>query len=108
MSMQPDPVSNEARTVSECDGKPGRVAPVVDRNRCEAKGQCVDVCPYNVFEIRSLSAEDRKQLSLLGRLKAWAHGNRQAFVARPGDCHACQLCIKACPEQALRLAPYRG
>jgi NAD-dependent dihydropyrimidine dehydrogenase PreA subunit len=81
---------------------------VVDRNRCEAEEQCVRVCPYNVFEIRDLSAEQLAGLSFLGRLKAWAHGNRQAFVAHPEDCHACQLCVKACPEQALRLAPHRG
>lgn len=91
----------------ECDGNPGTVAPVVDRNRCEGKEQCVQVCPYSVFEMQTLSPEERSGLSLLGRLKAWAHGNRQAFVVRPADCHACQLCIKACPEQALRLAPYR-
>jgi NAD-dependent dihydropyrimidine dehydrogenase PreA subunit len=76
---------------------------VVDRNRCEGKQECVRVCPYGVFEIRRLAAEDRALLSLPGKLKAWAHGNRQAFVVRPADCHACQLCIKACPEHALRL-----
>jgi NAD-dependent dihydropyrimidine dehydrogenase PreA subunit len=91
-----------------CKGEPGRVAPVVDRNRCEAKEDCVRVCPYDVFEIRNLAPEDRASLSLLGKLKAWAHGNRQAYVVRAADCHACQLCIQACPEQALRLAPYRG
>ncbi|HVN40649.1 MAG TPA: ferredoxin family protein [Myxococcota bacterium] len=93
---------------SECKGEPGRVAPVVDRNRCEAKEDCVRVCPYDVFEIRSLTREDRASLSLLGKLKAWAHGNRQAYVVRGADCHACQLCIDACPEKALTLAPYRG
>ena len=87
----------------ECKGEPGKVAPVVDRNRCEAKAECVRVCPYNVFEIRSLSTQDRALLSVRGKLKAWAHGNQQAFVVRPADCHACQLCVKACPEQALRL-----
>jgi NAD-dependent dihydropyrimidine dehydrogenase PreA subunit len=46
---------------------------VVDRNRCEAEEQCVQVCPYNVFEIRTLAPEQRSALSLLGRLKAWAH-----------------------------------
>jgi 4Fe-4S ferredoxin len=93
---------------AECKGEPGRVAPVVDRNRCEAKADCVEVCPYDVFEIRALSPEDRAGLSLIGRLKSWAHGGRQAYVVRASECHACQLCIAACPEQALRLAPLRG
>ena len=93
---------------SACKGEPERVAPVVDRNRCEAKGDCVRVCPYNVFEIRTLTREDRASQSVLGKLKAWAHGNRQAYVVRGADCHACQLCIAACPEHALRLAPYNG
>jgi len=93
---------------SECRGEPGRVAPVVDRNRCEGKQDCVRVCPYGVFEIQVLGREERASLSLVGRLKAWAHGNRQAFVVRGAECHACQLCIEACPEDALRLAPLRG
>jgi len=90
---------------NDCRGEPGKVAPVVDRNRCEGKEDCVRVCPYDVFEVRVLDAADRASLSLIGKLKAWAHGNRQAYVVRPGDCHACQLCIEACPESALRLAP---
>ena len=90
---------------SDCRGEPGKVAPVVDRNRCEGKEDCVRVCPYDVFEVRVLDAADRASLSLIGKLKAWAHGNRQAYVVRPGDCHACQLCIEACPASALRLAP---
>jgi len=92
----------------DCKGTPGKVVPVVDRNRCEAKADCVEVCPYHVFEVRDLAAADRAGLSFVGRLKAWAHGNRQAYVARPGDCHACQLCIEACPEDALRLATVRA
>lgn len=91
----------------DCPGEPGKVAPVVDRNRCEAKGDCVRVCPYDVFEIGPLSPADRSGLSLLGKVKAWAHGNKQAFVVRPEACHACQLCVEACPENALALAPNR-
>lgn len=87
----------------ECAGQPGRVAPVVDRNRCEAKQDCVRVCPYDVFEVRALTPELRKSLSWLGWFKALAHGNRQAFVVKPNDCHACGLCLAACPENALKL-----
>ena len=86
-----------------CKGAPGRVAPVIYRRRCEAKAACVAVCPYGVFEIRSLAPADRAALPVLGRLKAWAHGNRQAYVVRPADCRSCGLCIQACPEDAIRL-----
>ena len=92
-------------TAEACPGQPGKVAPVVDRNRCEAKADCVRVCPYDVFEIRPLTEADRQGLSLRGRIKSWAHGNTQAYVVHPEACHACQLCITACPEQALSLAP---
>lgn len=77
--------------------------PVIDRNRCEAKAECVRVCPYHVFELRALAPEDKKGMSLRGRIKARVHGNRQAFVARPQDCHACGKCVAACPEDAIRL-----
>ena len=90
-----------------CLEESGKVVPVVDRNRCEAKEDCVVVCPYDVFEIRSLSKTDRASLSLLGRVKAWAHGNKQAYVVQPENCHACQLCVEACPENALRLVALR-
>jgi len=90
----------------DCKGEPGRIAPVIDRNHCEAKASCVEVCPFDVFAIRPLEASDRATLSLLGRVKAWAHGNRQAYVLRPDACHACQLCVKVCPEGAIRLVPY--
>ncbi len=63
------------------------------------------VCPYGVFDIRALEPADRAGLSVIGKLKAWAHGNRQAYVVRPEECRACQLCVEACPENALRLGP---
>ena len=91
----------------ECGGIPGKVAPVVDRNRCEGKAACVRVCPYNVFVMGTLTPEQRRELTIFGKMKAWAHGGTQAMVVNGGDCHACQLCIKACPEQALTLAPIR-
>lgn len=77
------------------------IAPVIDRNRCEGSGACVRVCPFKVFEIRKLGPRQRSTLSVRGKLKAWAHGGRQAYLANPKDCHACRLCIDACPEHAL-------
>jgi NAD-dependent dihydropyrimidine dehydrogenase PreA subunit len=78
--------------------------PVIDRNRCEGKEDCVRVCPYDVFEIGVLGPAERSALSWLGWLKALGHRYRQAFTVRAADCHACGLCVEACPEKAIRLA----
>ena len=92
-------------STESCQEVAGKVAPVVNRNRCEGKAECVRVCPYGVFEIRILTAADRKALSFVGKIKAFAHGGKQAYVANASACHACQLCISECPENALDLAP---
>jgi 4Fe-4S ferredoxin len=81
----------------------GLLVPIIDRNRCEAKDDCVRVCPYQVFEIGLLSAEDKVGLSAIGRMKAFFHGNRQAFAVRADQCHGCGLCVTACPEHAIKL-----
>ncbi len=91
------------RIERECKHEAGVFAPVIDRNRCEAKQDCLRVCPYDVFEIATLSADEKRGLSLVGRLKSWAHGGRQAFAVRASACHGCGLCIEACPEGAIRL-----
>ena len=46
-----------------CTEVSGRVAPVVDRNRCEGKEDCVRVCPFNVFEIGTLNDAQRRELT---------------------------------------------
>jgi NAD-dependent dihydropyrimidine dehydrogenase PreA subunit len=92
------------RAEKDCKHEAGVFAPVIDRNRCEAKADCVRVCPYDVFEIAPLSAADKRALSLVGKLKAWAHGGKQAFAVRADACHGCGLCVEACPEDAIRLA----
>ena len=79
--------------------------PLIDRNRCEAKAACVSTCPYQVFEIHTLTAAERKALPVLGCLKALVHGGKRAFAVRRDACRACGLCVRACPEQAITLVP---
>lgn len=91
------------REKKSCAPESGRVEPYIDRSRCEAKSDCVEVCPYDVFEVRKLTTEEKQTLSWFSRLKVLAHGNRQAFAVRAPACHACGLCVKACPEKAITL-----
>jgi 4Fe-4S ferredoxin len=88
-----------------CDKQAGRMVPVINRNRCEARADCISICPYQVFEIRSLTGAEHKQLSLPGRLKLFAHGGKQAFALHAEACRACGLCVKGCPEKAITLVP---
>lgn len=88
---------------AECRPESGRWEVLIDRSRCEAKNACVEVCPYNVFELRKLTPGERAELSLISRLKVFVHGGKQAFAVRASDCHACGLCVKACPEDAITL-----
>ena len=87
----------------ECKSQIGRVVPVIDRNRCEAKAACVEVCPYHVFEIQKISEAQKSSLSWRGKIKSFFHGGKQAIAARADLCHACGECVKACPENAITL-----
>ena len=73
----------------DCRQPPGLLRPVVDRNRCEGKGDCVDVCPYGVFSVGTLPLERRRELSLFGKLRGHAHGWQQAFTPNADACRAC-------------------
>ncbi len=88
----------------DCKSEAGLFAPIINRNRCEAKGPCVDACPFDVLEIQSVDPIDRKALGALGRVKLLVHGGRQAYAVRPDACQACGLCVSVCPEKAITLA----
>ena len=92
-------------TVDErsCRQPPGVMVPVVDRNRCEGKAACVSVCPMNVFVVGILPVDQRRGLTLRGRLKGLAHGWKQAFAPNAAACEACAKCVEACPESAITL-----
>jgi 4Fe-4S ferredoxin len=87
----------------ECKSDAGVFRPSIDRNRCEGKAACIVVCPYEVFTIGTLTAQQRKSLSLMGKLKSWAHKWRQAFVTNADACHGCGFCVAECPEKAISL-----
>jgi NAD-dependent dihydropyrimidine dehydrogenase PreA subunit len=86
-----------------CRAAPGSWAPRVDRNKCEGKRDCVDVCPCDVFEVRRIDDADFERLSFLGRLKSRAHKRMTVYTPGLDRCQACGLCVVACPEDALEL-----
>ena len=95
--------SNMNESQPDCKHEAGKFIPVINRNRCEGKADCVAVCPYSVFEMGTLPPQDRKALSLIGKLKGFGHGWKQAFAVNADACRACGLCVAACPEKAIML-----
>lgn len=96
--------ANPSRPGERCQAAPGTWHPVVDRQRCEGKSDCVQVCPYDVFEVGPIADPEYRALPLLARLKLRVHGMRTAHTPRASACQACGLCVAACPERALTLA----
>lgn len=90
-------------TKDHCKDETGKLIPVVNFNSCEGKGPCIEVCPYDVFEMKPISREQYKSLSWIGKLKTKAHGSQKAFVINGELCHSCGLCVTACPEKAIKL-----
>lgn len=41
---------------AECKQDPGVFVPIINRSRCEGKEDCVEICPYHVFEMGTLAA----------------------------------------------------
>ena len=51
----------------------------VDQEKCTGCGECVDVCPVDVFELK----EDK------------------SFPVNPDECLVCKACETSCPENAI-------
>lgn len=96
-------MSDQDTVDPNCKFEAGFMMPVIDPERCEAKGPCVTACPYDVLAIRIVPQDIKDTLSLLGRIKLIVHGGKQAFVIHQDACHGCGLCVQVCPEDAIRL-----
>jgi NAD-dependent dihydropyrimidine dehydrogenase PreA subunit len=93
------------RPGEKCKAEPLAFRPVVDHSRCEGKHDCVDVCPYDVFEVRRIDDADYASLGLIAKLKVRVHGMKTAYTPNADACKACGLCVVACPEKAITLSP---
>jgi NAD-dependent dihydropyrimidine dehydrogenase PreA subunit len=95
------------RPGEKCRAATAAYIPIVDRNACEGKRDCVEVCPYNVFEVRRIDGRDFSRLSFFGKLKSRMHGGLTAYTPQADLCRACGLCVVACPEKAITLVSHK-
>ena len=89
--------------VSSPSDEPHTVVPLVNYNKCEAKGMCTHVCSRQVFRISKISDEQFAGLSFFGKLRSIFSENRKSIVVHPELCNRCGLCVNYCPTKAIRL-----
>jgi 4Fe-4S ferredoxin len=93
------------RPGERCNAPASTWTPIVDHSRCEAKNDCVDVCPNDVFEVRRIDDEDYAPLGAFAKFRVIAHRRKTAYTVRADACRACGLCVVACPKGAISLLP---
>ena len=59
---------------------------VVDWNRCNGKGTCVEVCPAAIFELQELMGHPE---------------TLKAVPVKMEECVLCMKCVPVCCEQAI-------
>ena len=52
----------------------------IDHEKCDGDGECVDICPAEVFEMQ----------------------NEKSVVINIDECTECCACVEACPQEAIK------
>lgn len=55
--------------------------PVVDHEKCTGCGECVDICPDEVYELQ----------------------NEKSVPVHAEDCTGCESCVEVCEQEAIRI-----
>jgi len=66
--------------VKKYESKAAGLTIEIDEDKCNADGECVNVCPTNVFEII----------------------DGKSHAVRVDDCIECCACVDACPPKAIK------
>jgi 4Fe-4S ferredoxin len=90
--------------MKECKHPSNYIFPIINLSKCEGKGPCILVCPYDVFEIKSITTKQFFELNSIGKIKTIVHGRNKAFAVNADKCLGCGLCISVCPEKAIKLS----
>lgn len=99
---------------SKCDETSGKLVPIINLSNCGDKEDCIPACPYDVLEIRTITAEDRLTLNFKGKLKTFFKP-KKAYV-KPQICvmpvvyvfRFAQKKLSNLREEALNLLSYNG
>jgi len=90
-------------TYSKTKKKETKLFPVINLNRCQSDGICVNVCTSHALEMKGITGLEFSHLSFVGKLKTRFHGREKAMLLRPKNCIGCGKCAKICPEKAIKL-----